>query len=59
MPFENKVVHLFSTAIARPPTQREARTAAELLAASSDDQAGVLEDVWWSLVNSSECVLER
>lgn len=59
LPFEKKVEHLFATAIARPPTPREIRTATELLAASSDDQAGVLEEVWWALVNSSECVLER
>jgi hypothetical protein len=59
MPFDKKVEHLFLAATGRLPLPRETRTAAELLKASGDDQAGVLEDVWWSLVNSSECVLER
>jgi hypothetical protein len=59
MPFEKKVEHVFWTTLARSPNQREATAASELLAAGGNNEAGALEDLWWSLVNSSECVLDR
>jgi hypothetical protein len=59
MPFEKKVEHLFLTTLARQPQAREQRAAAELLRAGRDRQAAALEDIWWALQNSSECVLDR
>jgi hypothetical protein len=59
MSFEQKVQHLFLAAVARFPAAREQRAAADLLTASGGDQAGALDDIWWSLLSSNECVLDR
>jgi hypothetical protein len=59
MPFDQKVEHLFLAALGRNPSQREARAAATALAAANDDHSAALEDIWWSLLNSNECILDR
>jgi hypothetical protein len=58
MPFEKKVEHLFLAAIARQPVAREQQATAELLKSSSGDQRAALEDLWWALLTSNECVIE-
>jgi len=58
MPFERKVEHLFLAAIARPPVAREQQATAELLKSSGGDQRAALEDLWWALLTSNECVIE-
>jgi hypothetical protein len=59
MPFDKKVEHVFLLAIARQPTTRERKAATDLLAATNDNQASALEDIWWALANSNECVIDR
>jgi hypothetical protein len=57
MAYEKKVEHLFLAALERRPAPAEARAAAALLTASNGSQGAALEDLWWALVNSSECVV--
>jgi Protein of unknown function (DUF1549)/Protein of unknown function (DUF1553) len=57
--FDKKVEHLFLAALARPPAPREQRAAADLLRTTKDDQVAALTDIWWSLLNSAECVIDR
>jgi hypothetical protein len=57
MPFDKKVEHLFLAAVAREPTRREQRAANDVLASVEANQTAALEDIWWALCNSSECVL--
>jgi hypothetical protein len=59
MPFEQKVQHLFLAAVARFPSAREQRAAADVLTASGGEHSGALDDIWWSLLSSNECVLDR
>jgi hypothetical protein len=59
MPLEKQVEHLFLEALARPPMPREQQAALQLLRSARDNQAAALDDIWWALQNSSECVLDR
>lgn len=59
MPFEKKAEHVFLAAIGRQPNTKEATTAGELLTASGNSETAALEDLWWALVNSNECLLDR
>jgi len=59
MPFDKKVEHLFWVTLARQPTSRERQSAAELLRISKESPTAALEDIWWSLLNSNECVLDH
>jgi len=59
MSFDRKVEHLFLAALGRQPTQRESRAATELLQIAGSSQKVALDDLWWSLQNSSECIFDR
>jgi len=59
MPFDKKVEHVFLLAVARQPTARERKAATDLLSATKNNQASALEDIWWALANSNECVIDR
>jgi hypothetical protein len=59
MPFDRKVEHLFLAALGRQPTPRETRAANELLATAGGTPSIALDDLWWSLQNSSECIFDR
>lgn len=59
MKFEQKVEHLFLAAVGRQPTVREARAAATTLTVADNNHQLALEDIWWSLLNSDECTLNR
>jgi hypothetical protein len=56
---DKQVEHLFLVALARPPMPREQQAAQQLLRTAQGNQAAVLEDIWWALQNSNECVLDR
>jgi Protein of unknown function (DUF1549)/Protein of unknown function (DUF1553) len=56
---DKQVEHLFLAALARPPLPREQQVALQLLRNAQGNQAAALEDIWWALQNSSECVLDR
>lgn len=59
MKFDLKVDHLFLAALGRRPTAREARAAATTLSIADNNDQLALEDLWWSLLNSDECILDR
>ncbi len=55
--FEDKVQELYRVALARRATAAEYRTIAQLLQARPNKPQEVLEDVWWSILNSNEFIL--
>jgi hypothetical protein len=59
MTFDRKIEHVTLALAGRQPTPRERRVAAELLHAAQDREAVALEDLWWSIQNSSESVFDR
>jgi hypothetical protein len=59
MKFDQKVEHLFLSALSRQPTSREKSVAATILASSKGDEAVALEDVWWAILNSNEFILDH
>jgi hypothetical protein len=59
MPFDRKVEHVFLAALGRQPTQGESRAANDLLGTAGGTQSIALDDLWWSLQNSSECIFDR
>ncbi len=59
MDFDKKVEHLVLAALGRQPTPRERTAATELLRTASDNQSLALDDLWWSLQNSSDSILDR
>jgi hypothetical protein len=59
MSFDSKAEHLFLVALGRQPTPRERRMANDLLRTAGSNQSIALDDLWWSLQNSSECIFDR
>jgi hypothetical protein len=59
MPPARQVEHLFLAALARQPRPPEQQAALQLLSNAQGNTAAALEDIWWALQNSSECVLDR
>jgi hypothetical protein len=59
MKFDQKVDHLFLSALSRQPTSREQRVASTILASSKGDEEAALEDVWWAILNSNEFILDH
>jgi hypothetical protein len=57
--FEEKVGHLFLSALSRDPTRREVEVARTILANSGGQEAIALEDIWWALLNSNEFILDH
>lgn len=51
---EEKVTHIFLTAISREPNSTERRQAQQMLGYRSDDTVRGLQDIWWALMLSSE-----
>jgi hypothetical protein len=59
MAFDKKVEHLFLAALDRPPTPREQQAARQLEQSNRGNSAAALDDLWWALLNSNECVVDR
>lgn len=62
MSFDEKVEHLFLSALSRRPNQREIDAARKLRQSSSkglDGEATALSDTWWALLNSNEFILDH
>ena len=57
--FEDKVQHLFLSAVSREPNKKEFDAARTILKNSAGDQAAALEDIWWALLNSNEFILDH
>lgn len=57
--FEDKVQHLFLSALSREPNKKELDAARTILKNSAGDQAVALEDIWWALLNSNEFILDH
>jgi hypothetical protein len=54
----DKVSQLFLAAVARRPTKEEVDLAAQLFRVRGDE-AGMLQDLWWALLNSNEFILNH
>ena len=57
--FEDKVKHLFLSALSREPNRRELDAARKILANSSGLEPVALEDIWWAVLNSNEFILDH
>jgi hypothetical protein len=57
--FDEKVSHLFLSALSREPTRRESDAARAILANSGGNEQTTLEDIWWALLNSNEFILDH
>ena len=57
--FEEKVSHLFLSALSREPARRELDAARAILANSGSNEQIALEDIWWALLNSNEFILDH
>lgn len=56
---EQKIDHLFLSALSRKPNHRERELAVTVLKSREQDQAAALQDVWWALLNSNEFILDH
>jgi hypothetical protein len=54
-----KINYLFEAGLARHPTSSELSAAQNLYAARGGDALGVLQDVWWAILNSNEFILNH
>lgn len=54
-----KLQQLYLAALARLPTPQEAALAQQLRQARRGDVAGVLQDLWWALLNSNEFIVNH
>ncbi|MDA7977918.1 MAG: DUF1549 and DUF1553 domain-containing protein [Pirellulales bacterium] len=60
MPNPDKIKHLFLAALSREPTDAEMRLVGTMLRDSSEAEIPpLLQDVYWSLLNSSEFILQH
>lgn len=55
----DRVTRLFLTGLARRPTKNEVAMASQLLAARGGDEAAMLQDLWWAIINSNEFILQH
>jgi hypothetical protein len=51
-----KVQHLFLAGLARRPRSEELSIANQLLVARKNDIGGMLQDMWWAILNSNEFI---
>jgi hypothetical protein len=58
-PFDGKVRSLYLASLSRPPNSKESGVAAAMLASRKGDVQGVLQDVWWALLNSNEFIINH
>ncbi len=54
-----RIKYLFESGLARNPTPQEIERANELLEKRRGDAIGVLQDVWWAILNSNEFILNH
>ncbi len=54
-----KLDNVFLTGVARRPTRMEQTMATKLLAARGGDEAAMLQDIWWALLNSNEFIMQH
>ncbi|WP_153555345.1 DUF1549 domain-containing protein [Roseimaritima sediminicola] len=54
-----KLDAVFMAGVARRPTRMEQTMATKLLAARGGDEAAMLQDIWWALLNSNEFIMQH
>ncbi len=62
MSFDEKVEHLFLSALSRRPHHRELEAARQLRQSNAKElapEATALSDIWWALLNSNEFILDH
>ena len=54
-----RIGYLFTAALARKPTNLEAKAANQLLAQRGGNATAAMQDIWWALLNSNEFILNH
>ncbi len=55
----DRVEYLFAAGLSRRPTRDELNIATKLLAARGGDEAAMLQDMWWAILNSNEFIMQH
>ena len=55
----DKVQHLFLSGLSRRPRNEEIEVAKQLLIVRKNDAAGMLQDMWWAILNSNEFIFNH
>jgi hypothetical protein len=58
-PPQDKIQYLFLAGLGRKPKQEELTIATELFEARKRDPAGMLQDMWWAILNSNEFIFNH
>jgi hypothetical protein len=56
---QEKIEHLFLSAVARKPNKRESDLALKLYQDHKTNPVVALQDIWWALLNSNEFILDH
>jgi hypothetical protein len=58
-PIADKVQYLFIAGLGRKARPEEVNVALQLLAARKNDVGGMLQDMWWAILNSNEFIFNH
>ncbi|WP_391540460.1 DUF1549 domain-containing protein [Rubripirellula lacrimiformis] len=56
---QDRVAVLFQAGLARRPNRSEMQIAAQLLRAREGNEAEMLQDMWWAVINSNEFIMQH
>lgn len=59
LPPQDKIQYLFLAGLGRKPKPEELSIATELFEARKRDPAGMLQDMWWAILNSNEFIFNH
>jgi len=54
-----KIQHLFIAGLGRRPTKKEVEVASQILLARKNEVGGMLQDMWWAILNSNEFIFNH
>ena len=55
----DKIQYLYIAGLGRRARQEEVNVAQQLLAARKNDVGGMLQDMWWAILNSNEFIFNH
>ncbi|MCD0460638.1 DUF1549 domain-containing protein [Roseiconus lacunae] len=55
----DRLNRLYLAGLARRPSKRETRLAGELYRANGGDEAEMMQDLWWAILNSNEFIMQH
>lgn len=56
---KDRITRLFLAGLARRPTKNEMAIASKLLVARKGNEAEMLQDMWWAILNSNEFIMQH